>query len=202
AAAKYTLSTTRLAPAGAPAVSTPLASATGSFPAATPPFGVLPDIDVAFPTPAAVVAGTQYAIVVTSTSGRVAWQADLGPSQSVGCQSGVYAGGRVLFSTGPRDDSDAFFQEYVVPTFTVSLAVRGSGTVSLKPTGTACATASCTATVPAGTSLTLTARPANGYRFAGWSGGCTGTNPTCTIDVEDNVSATAVFTVLTLPLTV
>jgi uncharacterized repeat protein (TIGR02543 family) len=108
----------------------------------------------------------------------------------------------VFFSTGPRDDSDTFFQEYVVPNVTASLAVRGSGTVSVNPTGTACATASCAATVLAGTSLTLTARPANGYRFAGWSGGCTGTNPTCTIDVEDNVSVTAVFTVLTLPLTV
>lgn len=50
----------------------------------------------------------------------------------------------------------------------------------------------CTSDWPRGTSITLTADPANGYRFKGWEGACKGT--TCGVIMDDDRQVTAVFT--------
>ena len=68
----------------------------------------------------------------------------------------------------------------------VSLAVvmmgTGSGVVISTPSGILCGT-TCSGTYGSGTAVTLTATPASGSTFAGWSGGgCTGTG-TCTMTV-------------------
>jgi hypothetical protein len=61
----------------------------------------------------------------------------------------------------------------------VTRSGSGSGTVTSAPGGVDSGSA-CTATFDPGQTLTLTAKPEGGSRFAGWSGACTGTAPICT----------------------
>jgi hypothetical protein len=51
----------------------------------------------------------------------------------------------------------------------------------------------CTATVDDGTSATLHGTPARGFRFAGWSGACSGKAPTCTLRVTGMQVVKATF---------
>jgi len=47
---------------------------------------------------------------------------------------------------------------------------------------------------PSGTQVTLTAIPASGWSFAGWSGDITSSDNPLTITMDANISATATFT--------
>ena len=83
----------------------------------------------------------------------------------------------------------------VVPVFvlTVTDAGKGSGTVTSGVGAINCG-ATCTATYPQGTSVSLTATPSAGSVFSSWSGACTGTDPnTCTIVMNSAQSVTATF---------
>ena len=73
---------------------------------------------------------------------------------------------------------------------TVSLIGSGSGTVTSAPAGISCP-GDCAQVYHARTVVTLTARPAVGSGFDGWSGACSGTNTTCkvTIDAAHTVAA-------------
>jgi len=73
----------------------------------------------------------------------------------------------------------------------VKNADTGGGTIVSKPAGINCGT-TCTAKFPSGTSVTLTATPASGFKFAEWSGGCGGA-ATCTFTLKANTSVTAAF---------
>jgi len=85
-------------------------------------------------------------------------------------------------------------------TLTVALAGTGVGVVKSTPAGIDCGT-TCTLAVPVGGSVQLTATPATGSVFAGWSGGgCSGTG-TCTTTVNAAAAVAATFT-LTPMLTV
>lgn len=81
--------------------------------------------------------------------------------------------------------------------FSVVLAGNGSGIVSSSPVGIDCGT-TCSADFVTGTTVALTASPAAGSAFAGWSGACSGTGA-CTITVSAAVSATATFTLAVPP---
>ena len=76
-------------------------------------------------------------------------------------------------------------------TLTVSTAGTGSGTVGSSD-GLITCPGTCSATYPSGTSVTLTATPASGSTFAGWSGGCGATN-TCTVTLAGNTTVAATF---------
>ena len=77
-------------------------------------------------------------------------------------------------------------------TLTVQLAGTGTGTVTSSPSGINCGT-TCSASFPVGTQVTLTAMPATGSAFVGWSGGaCTG-QATCTLKLTAAASTTASF---------
>lgn len=82
-------------------------------------------------------------------------------------------------------------EEDVTPQLTVKVA--GDGTVTSSPPGISCG-ADCTETYELGTGVTLTAEPAVSATFAGWSGACTGSSPTCTLEMNGPRSVTATFT--------
>ena len=79
-------------------------------------------------------------------------------------------------------------------TFLLSVSVSGSGSVT--GTGISCGNggAACSANIPSGASVTLTATPAAGATFSGWGGACSGTAPTCTVTMTSTRAVTATFT--------
>jgi hypothetical protein len=81
-------------------------------------------------------------------------------------------------------------------TLNVYKASNGSGTVT--GPGIDCGT-DCSESYNQGTQVTLTATPASGSTFTGWSGDCSGTQLTCTLTMNSNKSVTANFSLLPLP---
>jgi hypothetical protein len=77
---------------------------------------------------------------------------------------------------------------------TLTLSETGAGTVTSADGAIDCVDGSggCSASYPNGTAVSLTATPAAGYTFAGWSG-CSGGNP-CSVSLSSNQSVTATFT--------
>lgn len=75
---------------------------------------------------------------------------------------------------------------------TVTKAGTGSGTVTSSPAGINCGT-SCAADFAFNSTVTLTAAPATGSTFAGWSGACKGTG-TCSVQMSASRFVTATFT--------
>ena len=65
--------------------------------------------------------------------------------------------------------------------------------VSSTPAGINCGT-DCSESYNQGTSVTLTATPAAGSKLAAWSGACTGTSTTCTVNMSAAKSVKASFT--------
>jgi uncharacterized repeat protein (TIGR02543 family) len=91
----------------------------------------------------------------------------------------------------------ATFNTSVVPTFALTVANVGAGSVSSNPSGINCGTV-CTANFPQATSVVLTATAASGSSFAGWSGACTGTG-TCTVTMDAIKNVTATFKTNVVP---
>jgi hypothetical protein len=82
----------------------------------------------------------------------------------------------------------------------VATAGSGSGSVSSSPGGIDCGS-TCTHDYAYGASVTLTAAPATGSTFTGWSGACAGTGG-CTVSMTEARSVTATFDLQTRTLTV
>jgi Divergent InlB B-repeat domain len=75
----------------------------------------------------------------------------------------------------------------------LSVSLGNAGTVTSTPAGINCG-ATCSASYPAGTSVTLVATPPPGLAFSSWSGACTSLTSTCTVTMSKNLSAKANFT--------
>ncbi|HYD39701.1 MAG TPA: cellulose binding domain-containing protein [Anaeromyxobacter sp.] len=77
---------------------------------------------------------------------------------------------------------------------TVNKPGAGAGLVTSSPEGVYCGS-TCSAAFPPGSVVTLTAAvvPGTGSTFAGWTGACTGTSPTCTVTLDQSRYATATF---------
>jgi Divergent InlB B-repeat domain len=79
---------------------------------------------------------------------------------------------------------------------TLEVTVDGNGSVS--GGGISCgAGATCSAPEASTATVTLTATPQSGYVLTGWSGGCTGTQSTCTVQMSTSQTVTATFAPLT-----
>ena len=87
----------------------------------------------------------------------------------------IYGGGTV-----PPDPDPTYY------TLTTSASPSAGGSVSTNPGGTSFAS---------GTQVTLTATPASGYTFSGWSGDATGTATSVTVTMDSNKTVTANFAV-------
>lgn len=71
---------------------------------------------------------------------------------------------------------------------TVTAPPAGQGTITSSPKGISCPS-TCTASFAQGTKVTLTATPGANYLFGSWSGACTGTSCTVTINAATTVAA-------------
>ncbi len=78
----------------------------------------------------------------------------------------------------------AHFIESSTPQYNVTVNMSGSGSVSLNPPG---------GTYSSGTVVQLTATPATGWTFSGWSGALTGSNNPASLTVTQNSALTATF---------
>jgi hypothetical protein len=155
----------------------------------------------------AVYGGTSMA--APHVAGAVAVLKQKAPSASVQeILDALMAGGQMVsdYRTGqqtPRIDVKGALDFLDTNTITLSYtkAGTGQGTVSFTPgtemfaTGPAdrnsCA-GSCVVSRPAGR-VSLTAAPAAGSIFEGWLGACTGTDPSCEVDLTEAKAVTATF---------
>jgi hypothetical protein len=69
-------------------------------------------------------------------------------------------------------------------TYKIATSTNGKGTITMSPVGP---------TFSAGTVVTLTATPAAGSPWIGWSGACTGIATTCTLTMTQNFQVVANF---------
>ena len=102
---------------------------------------------------------------------------------------------------GPAADIGAY--EFPAAATPVALTVTrtGNGTVASSPAGISCG-GTCSAAFTAGTSVTLTATPATGAVFTGWSGGgCSGTG-TCALTLTTATTVSAAFAPAPVAVTV
>jgi len=127
-------------------------------------------------------AGTAVSLTATADSSSVftGWSGDC--SGTGLCTTTMNAGHTVTATFLP-----------LTQTYTLSVTTSGKGTVSDgDPKGINCGS-KCSKSFTVGTSVTLTAKPKGKALFLGWSGACSGTAPTCTVQILNNQSVTAIF---------
>lgn len=86
----------------------------------------------------------------------------------------------------------------LVQSDSITVGITGNGKVESAEKRIACPN-KCVAPYNQGTAVTLTAKANSGSTFAGWTGGCTGTNATCTATATGHVMVGANFTVVVAP---
>jgi List-Bact-rpt repeat protein len=83
-------------------------------------------------------------------------------------------------------------------TLTVTRGGSGAGTVTSDVAGISCG-ATCAARYSRGSHVTLSATPAAGSTFAGWTGDCSGAAATCTVTLDAARNVSAVFAAVPPP---
>ncbi len=178
----------------------------GSFTVTAP--NAVPDINV---SPSTINSGQSSTVSWTSTgatscavscspAGSCSWTGTSG-SQSSGALS---ANKTYTLTCQPGNVADsATVTVNAASDPILSVIKSGQGTVTSSPVGISCGT-DCSQDYPLNTSVTLTATPAAGRIFTGWSGHCTGrgteTSPgsgifTCTLNINGDKSVTANFAI-------
>ncbi|MGD8844649.1 MAG: hypothetical protein PVI54_04020 [Desulfobacteraceae bacterium] len=77
-------------------------------------------------------------------------------------------------------------------TKSLSVTVEGSGRVGSAPEGIDCGQ-DCQHDFSSGTQVTLTATPDAGYELESWGGACSGSEPTCRLEIAEDLAVTAAF---------
>ncbi len=98
----------------------------------------------------------------------------------VGCDEGTQPTCQITMSQA--ESIGARFEPTPALPLTVSIAGTGVGTVTSEPAGISCP-GTCAAGFAEGSQVTLIAGAAPGSYFAGWSGGCAGSGPLCTLTI-------------------
>ena len=159
-------------------------SVTGSGTVASNPAG----ISCPSTCSAGFASGTPVTLTATPASGWIFSGWGGACSGNAGC---------TVTMNSPQSVSATFIQ-----LFTLSVTVSGSGSVTSSPAGVTCPS-TCNASFTAGTAVTLTATPADGWGFAGWSGACSGFgNCVVTMNAAQSVTATFAQPVYTLNVSV
>jgi Tol biopolymer transport system component len=100
---------------------------------------------------------------------------------------------RRLTSSGRANHADWGAEAHDIDDpFGLYVAVTGNGKVVSSPAGVACGK-DCDELFAFGTEVTLKARPKAGWRFAGWSGACSGKKRSCTVKIDDVTAVGAEF---------
>jgi len=92
-------------------------------------------------------------------------------------------------TVGQGTAATAFFAQ---STYRLSVRLSGRGSIRVPGAGIRCP-GRCASPAPSYVPLRLTAQPAKGWKLRTWSGACRGSRPTCTVTMEANTSARAVF---------
>ncbi|MCF8057344.1 MAG: InlB B-repeat-containing protein, partial [Desulfocapsa sp.] len=98
------------------------------------------------------------------------------------------------------DQARSVLATFILDTHELSVTKTGDGTVSSNPAGIDCG-ADCSEMYDYATAVLLTAEPAIGSDFSGWTGGCSGTG-NCSLSMESDHHVGAVFSLETYTLTV
>lgn len=175
--------------------------------------------------PSSVVAGTQYAYSGKVTIGSLVGVGNLtiklevngAPAGSTtSARNGTYSK-KLTFAASPTTQyvralafkgsvlqtrSPVIAVTVSVPTYvlTVSTLGEGTGIATSSPAGIDCG-ATCSASFPASSVVSLSATPSSGSVFTGWSGACTG-NGACNVTMSSAKSVDAVFSIETKQLEV
>ncbi len=115
------------------------------------------------------------------------------PIMTPGAYQITFSGSGITITRSAQVDSQSVLLDLQPEPYnllTVKKAGAGSGTVT--GTNIDCG-GDCTESYPSGTLITLTATPATGSTFTGWSGECSGTS-TCTVTMNADKTVTATFT--------
>jgi hypothetical protein len=125
------------------------------------------------------------------------------PGSTFGGWSGACSGTGTC--SVPIDAARSAVATFVPESYALTLQKSGSGTgtVTSSDGGVSCGAAcpGASASYRYGTTVTLTAAPAAGAAFAGWSGACSGTSA-CVVTIAGATSVGAVFTLQSYALTV
>ena len=146
--------------------------------------------------PAGISCGTDCSETLVQGTQQVTLTAAAAAGSAFTGWSGACAGTGTCVVT--MSSARAVTANFTASPASVSLNVTksgtGTGTVASTAPGIACG-ADCAQTMPVGTVVTLTATPATGSVFAGWSGACSGTAATCTWTMSAATAVTARFDV-------
>jgi len=129
--------------------------------------------------------GTEIALVPVPSLGSefVEWEGDCSGNEECELTMDEEHSVTAIFAIEPPPSEFAL---------TVSLAGTGSGSVTSSPAGIDCGI-DCSDAYASGAEVTLSATPATGSTFSGWSGACSGTG-SCVVTMSATRSVTATFT--------
>ena len=114
-----------------------------------------------------------------------------------GCGGGAGGDGAVAQAADPATENLKVAQGLARPPakrYLLSVAAGARGTVTSSPAGIDCGAGhqACQARYGSGSTVTLSAAPVNGYKFAGWTGACIASaGPLCSVQIANADVATA-----------
>ena len=139
--------------------------------------------------------GWTEALLVSAFDG-VAWSPSLVGAKQIGFANSIAVDGNgiVHVSTGRAIGNSTSIVAVRLKGARLSLAVspKAAGTIGVSPSGLQCTAKASTLLYP-GTQVLLTAEPAAGFVFKGWSGAASGTDPNCPVTVNKACKVVARF---------